>query len=120
MQILLWQQSGTKLKIKQNQKYFIVFPYPANHLFTNDIGCKQIKMENKRRNVNNEDNFFKDSEESRYYRNFLSWWKMRFPSDEKEKTEEGIGSESVFDGDAKVFDHKSKKFVKSKEDKEHL
>ena len=77
-------------------------------------------MENKRGNINTEDYFFKDSEESRYYRNFLSWWKMRFPSDEKEQTEDGIGSKSVIDGDAKIFDHKSKKFVKSKEDKVHL
>ena len=73
-------------------------------------------MENNGRN-RNEDCFLKDSEESRYYRNFLSWWKMRFPSDEKEKVEEGTGSERDLDVDAKVFDHKSKKFVKSKEDR---
>ena len=78
-----------------------------------------IRKDNLLAQVNNEDYFFKDSEESRYYRNFLSWWKMRFPSDEKEKTEDGIGSECDFDGDAKIFDHKSKKFVKSKEDKVH-
>ena len=74
-------------------------------------------MENINGRNKNEDRLLKDSEESRYYRNFLSWWKMRFPSDEKEKVEEITGSESDFDLDSKVFDHKSKKFVKSKEDR---
>ena len=74
-------------------------------------------MENINGRKRNEDYFLKDSEESRYYRNFLSWWKMRFPPDEKENVEDGTGSENDFDIDAKVFDHKSKKFVKSKEDR---
>ena len=71
-------------------------------------------MEKDEKNTVN-DNLFKYTEEGRYYRNFLSWWKLRFPSDENEKVQDRTGSESVFD--AKVFDHKSKKFVVSKEDK---
>ena len=59
-----------------------------------------------------------DSEESRYYRNFLSWWKLRFPSEETERSDKmtaGSGDESE---SAKVFDYKSKKFVAScKEEK---
>ena len=73
-------------------------------------------MEKDEKNTAN-DNLFKHTEEGRYYRNFLSWWKLRFPSDENEKVQDGSGSESVFDANAKVFDHKSKKFVVSKEDK---
>ena len=73
-------------------------------------------MENNERNTTN-DSLFKHTEEGRYYRNFLSWWKLRFPSDENEKVQERTESESVFDANAKVFDHKSKKFVVSKEDK---
>ena len=71
-------------------------------------------MEKDEKNTAANDNLFKHTEEGRYYRNFLSWWKLRFPSDENEKVQERTGSESL---DAKVFDHKSKKFVISKEDK---
>ena len=50
---------------------------------------------------------FPDTEENQMYRNFLTKWDLRFPSDEEEEGDE----EEKTRKQTKIFDYKTKKFV---------
>ena len=41
------------------------------------------------------------------YRNFLTWWDLRFPSDDEPEDD----AEEKTRNETKIFDYKSKKFV---------